>query len=140
MKVLLDTCVISETTRPGGSQRVRDHVSALQGQNVFLSVITIGEIANDIAHLKPGRKKDALASFLLDLEQDFGIRILDIDTETARIWGETAAGARKRGKVIPATDGLIAATALRHGLHVMTRNVSDFEETGVLLINPWENE
>lgn len=46
--------------------------------------------------------------------------------------------AEQQGRPIPAVDGLIAATALRHGLHLMTRNVSDFEATGVLLINPWE--
>ncbi|MEX0793551.1 MAG: hypothetical protein WD045_10470 [Pirellulaceae bacterium] len=52
--------------------------------------------------------------------------------------GRSHGPSRKKGKPIPAVDGLIAATALRHGLHLMTRNVSDFEATGVLLINPWE--
>jgi predicted nucleic acid-binding protein len=60
-----------------------------------------------------------------------------VDLETSRIWGELTADARKRGKTVPASDGLIAATARRHGLHIMTRNTADFESTGVLLLNPF---
>jgi len=73
------------------------------------------------------------------LEQDYAERILPVDAETARVWGELTAAARARGKTVSVSDGLIAATALRHGLHVMTRNVSDFIDTGAMLINPWEN-
>ena len=61
---------------------------------------------------------------------------LSLDSETARVWGELTARAQQQGRTVHMADGLIAATALRHGLHVMTRNVSDFEPTGVLLITP----
>lgn len=138
MRVLLDTCVVSELARPAGEQRVRDRVTAIRNEDLFLSVITIGEIAKGIALLDRGRKKQTFVRFLLGLEQDYGDRILAIDVECARIWGERAAEAKKRGKTIPACDGLIAATAIRHGLHLMTRNVTDFEETGALLFDPWE--
>lgn len=53
------------------------------------------------------------------------------------VWGELVAAAQKTGHTIGAVDGLIAATARRHGLYVMTRNVADFEPTGALLVNPW---
>ena len=56
------------------------------------------------------------------------------------LWGELTAAAQKRGGVVSANKGLISATARRHGLHVMTRNIADFEPTGVMLINPWEGE
>ena len=138
MRVLLDTCVVSEIARPGGAQRVKDRVSALRSRDLFLSAITIGEIARGIALLEPGRKRDTFAEFLLGLEQDYGSRILAVDTETARVWGESAAEGRKRGETIAAIDGLIGATAVRHGLHLMTRNVSDFAATGAMLIDPWE--
>lgn len=136
----MDTCVLSESTKPSGEERVRRRIAALHSRGVYLSVISLGEIATGIALLEPGAEKDRLAAFLLDLEQDFGERILPVDTETARIWGETTAAARKRGRSISPTNGWIAATALRHGLHLMTRNVSDFAETGVLLINPWDGD
>ena len=137
--MLLDTCVVSENLRPNGEQRVKDRVRALRSEDTFLSTITIGEIAKGIALLDKGRRRELLAGYLLGLEQDFESRILGIDTETARIWGETTARAQLRGKAIPPTDGLIAATALRHGLHVMTRNVRDFEGSDVLIVNPWED-
>lgn len=137
MKVLLDTCVVSEVARKGGAKRVRDRVAALHSNNTFLSVISLGEITNGIARLPASRKKTALEAFLLHLEQDFDSRILGVDHETARIWGETTARARSRGKVIPPLDGLIGATALQHGLLLMTRNVGDFEDLGVRIINPW---
>ena len=56
------------------------------------------------------------------------------------IWGEITAKSAAKGKQIPSIDGLIAATAIQHGLHLMTRNVTDFEPTGAMLINPWEDE
>jgi toxin FitB len=65
--------------------------------------------------------------------------LLNIDHEAAIIWGEVTARARKQGVTIPAVDGLLAATALRHGLHFMTRNTKHVAATGVLLINPWES-
>lgn len=137
MKVLLDTCVVSELTRPKANSAVRDAVMALAEEDVFLSVITIGEIVNGIARLPPGQKKTALETWLGGLERDYAARILPIDGETARIWGTLTAAARRAGRAVAVADGLIAATARAHGLHVMTRNVSDFAPTGVLIVNPW---
>lgn len=139
MRVLLDTCVVSEIARAGGDPRVKGRVAALRSRDLFLSVITIGEIAKGIALLESGRKKARFEEFLLGLEQDYGNRILGIDTEVAHIWGEVTAAARRRGRTLAVSDGLIGATALRHGLRVMTRNVSDFDESGALLLNPWED-
>jgi predicted nucleic acid-binding protein len=139
VKVLLDTCVISEIAHPKGTKRVRERVATLRSVDTFLSVVTIGEITNGIARLARGRKRKALEAFLLHLEQDFESRILGVDLEAARIWGETTAAARQHGKTVPPTDGLIAATAIRHGLHIMSRNVSDFEGTGARIINPWDD-
>ncbi len=87
--------------------------------------------------LDQGKRRNALRLWLTSLEQDYGNRILGIDPETAQIWGELTAAARKQGRVIGAVDGLIAATARRHGLHVMTRNQEDFAPTGALILNPW---
>jgi len=74
------------------------------------------------------------------VEEHHGERILAADLETCRIWGEVTAKALDRGQAIPAIDGLIAATALRHGLRVATRNTADFEPTGVVVVNPWADE
>lgn len=60
-----------------------------------------------------------------------------MDIDTARIRGEIDALRQQRGRRLTALDGLIAATVIRHGLQVVTRNVTDFEATGALIINPW---
>ena len=137
MRALLDTCVVSELQRPGGNPRVRELVESIRVQDLFLSVITIGELTKGIALLSSGKKKDALSRWLLALEQEHSNRILAVDHEAARIWGELTARARDRGKMVAAADGLIAATAIRHGLSVVTRNIADFNETGAMLVNPW---
>ena len=138
MRVLLDTCVLSELRRPKPDPAVRRALDSLADEDVFVSVISVGEISKGIALLRESPKKGALRGWLETLERHYADRLLPIDLETSRIWGELTAAAQKGGRAVPATDGLIAATALRHGLRLMTRNTTDFEPTGVLLLNPWE--
>ena len=138
MRVLLDTCVLSELRKQNCPPQVRAAVERLEDDELFVSVISLGEIAKGIALLDDNKRKRALRDWLETLEQEYGERILPVDLETVRIWGEITANAQRSGKIVAAADGLIAATAIRYGLHVMTRNVDDFSPTGVLLINPWE--
>jgi hypothetical protein len=137
VRVLLDTCVLSELRRPKGHPAVRQALDGLQDENLFVSVISIGEISKGIALLRESQKRRALETWLQTLERYYADRLLPIDLETSRIWGELTAAAQKAGRAVHATDGLIAATALRHGLRLMTRNTADFEPTGVRLLNPW---
>ena len=84
-------------------------------------------------------KKRNLENWLLGLETHFSDQILGIDRYVAQIWGELTANTKSKGIIVPGMDGLIAATALHHGLHVMTRNVRHFHSTGALLVYPWSN-
>lgn len=140
MKVLLDTCTLAEIRKPDGNPAVRSAVLELPDEDLYLSVLSVGEIAKGIALLAAGKKKRSLSSWLVALEGQFAERILGLDVETARIWGELTARAQKSGVVIPAVDGLLAATALRHGLHVMTRNTRHFAASGALVLDPWRGE
>jgi toxin FitB len=140
VKVLLDTCVLAELRRPEGHPGVRAAVTELVDGDLFLSVLTVGEIAKGVSLLPSGKKKRSLTSWLNGLEARFGERILGVDLETARLWGELSARAQPKGIIIPAVDGLLSATALRHGLHVMTRNSRHFEASGALVIDPWQDE
>ena len=140
MKVLLDTCVLSEIRRPKGHPRVRRALEALDSEDLFLSVISIGEIAKGIALLKEAKKKDDLRIWIQALENHYADRVLVVDLETSHIWGKLTAEAQKAGKIVPASDGLIAATARRHGLYVMTRNTEHFKAAGVLLLDPWAGQ
>jgi len=137
VRVLLDTCVLSELRRGKGHPSVRRAVQRLDSDNLFVSVVSIGEIAKGISLLKESKNKRDLAAWLQAIERYYADRVLSVDLETSHTWGELTASAQKAGKIVPASDGLIAATARRHGLHVMTRNTADFEPTGVMLVNPW---
>jgi predicted nucleic acid-binding protein len=130
--------VLSELRRPAPDPGVRRAVEEAAGEDLFLSVISIGEIAKGIALLRESQKKRALGAWLQALERDYADRLLAIDREISHLWGELTAAAQKTGKVIGAADGLIAATARRHGLHLMTRNTGHFEAAGVALVNPWD--
>jgi predicted nucleic acid-binding protein len=117
---------------------LRARIEELTTDQLFLSVLTIGEIAKGIALLDAGEHRRRLSLWLLTVENQYAGNILPVDIEVARFWGETTARAQATGITIPAGDGLIAATALRHGMHVITRNTRHFHATGVTTINPWE--
>ena len=139
MRVLLDTCVLSELYKPIPLESVKTAVDSLLDNDIYISVITLGEISKGISLLSESRRKRDLLVWFNNIENVYAERVLQIDSEIAAIWGKITAIAQKKGFILGAADGLIAATALRHGLHLMTRNVKDFEVTGVLLLNPWSD-
>lgn len=138
MKILLDTCVLSEVSRPNSAVAVREFINKQNDNSIFLSVITIGELSKGIALLQGGKHRYNLEQWFLSIQNNYANHILPIDADTAKIWGDITASAKTRGFIIPAADGLIAATAMQYNLHLVTRNIKDFQETGVLLINPWD--
>jgi predicted nucleic acid-binding protein len=131
--------VLSELRSPQGHAGVKAAAAEIRDADLYLSVLTVGEVAKGTGLLAAGRKKKALASWLTGLETTFADRTPGIDFETARVWGEITARARKARIIIPGVDGLLAATAIRHGLHVMTRNSRHFEASGALIIDPWQD-
>jgi hypothetical protein len=137
MLVLLDTNVISALRMRESNPSVVAALGRYGPEQLHLSVITIGEIAKGIGMLPQGRRRTAMAQWLLEIESEFGDRILSVDRDVARRWGEMVAAARLAKIVLPSPDSLIAATALHHGLAVMTRNTRDFAATGVTVIDPW---
>jgi predicted nucleic acid-binding protein len=139
MNVLLDTCVLSELNKPEPLPALSSAMELLQDKHIFLSVITIGEIQKGIDLLADGKRKTDLKKWFMGLEQNYDDRILHITTETTKLWGELTAKAQKKGLVLAIADGLIASTAIQHGLKLITRNVKDFEMTGVQLFNPWDD-
>ena len=136
MRALLDTCVVSETFKRHPERVVLESVVAL-GRDACVSVITIGEMLKGATLLDEGSRQRDLLARLDKLQADFGPRVLPVDLEVARLWGQLTAHAQRQGRQIAAPDGLIAATARYHGLPVMTRNVGDFLPAGVRVVNPW---
>jgi len=139
MKYLLDTCVISELVAKHPNPQVVDFVDALDSDDVYLSVITIGEIAKGIEKLPKSKRKQELHSWLKeDLLVRFDGRIIPLDTEVLMQWGVLVGRLELTGVTLPAIDSLIAATVLTYKLTLVTRNVDDFSGTGVEIVNPWE--
>ena len=129
---LVDTNVLSEARR--GRPEARDWLRSVDPDQVFLSVVTLGEIMKGISQKT---RTDAAAASLLHrwLEQlrvDHARRILPINDEVALAWGKIAAVRPQH-----MADALIAATAAVHRKAVVTRNVSDFKDLGVQIIDPW---
>lgn len=139
MNYLLDTNVLSEYTKARPNQAVLDWVANSAESDLFLSVLSIGEIMHGIERLADSQRKVALQSWLNDdLQVRFGQRLVVIDADVMLTWGALAARLERSGRVLPFADSLIAATALRHNLILVTRNEADFEDTGVQILNPWE--
>ena len=105
---------------------------------MFLSVLTLGELQKGITKLSESHRKHSLQSWVdNDLRQRFKGRILVIDENVADVWGKIQGEAERRGKKMPVMDSLIAATAIAHGLAVVTRNTPDIQMSGVSIVNPW---
>jgi hypothetical protein len=130
----LDTDVLSELRRSRRNRNVVAWIGDVTEADLFLSAVTIGEIELGITRqrvLNPGFAQD-LADWLDVTLRAYGERILPLTVGIARRWGRLAAQLGNKQ-----LDLAIAATALEHGLIVVTRNVSDFEPTGVLVLNPF---
>jgi predicted nucleic acid-binding protein len=107
-------------------------------QNLFLSVITLGEIQKGISKLAESKRKKRLQVWLQsELLDRFDGRIIPIDTLVSLTWGSIQAVAEKKGKTIPSIYGLIAATGISKNMTIVTRNDSDMKSSGALLLNPW---
>jgi len=141
LKYLLDTNIISEFISKNPNQKVLDFVNYINENDIYLSVITLGEIKAGIEKLNKDthyKKIDILLNWLEnDLMQRFKDRILEIDTNTILKWGEITAKMQKIGKPMPIMDSLIASTCLVNGLVLITRNSKDFYNLDIDMINPF---
>ena len=136
---LLDTNCISELVRPKPDPRVMEWMEAADEGMLYLSVLTFGEIRKGLAGLAQGKRRTHLETWLqVELQARFAGRVVPIDAAIADRWGLIASEAKRRGKSLSVIDGLLAATALHQNLTVVSRNVSDFTNTQVQVLNPWE--
>ncbi len=117
-----------------------DWMRAADESLLYLSVLTLGEIRKGAATLAQSKRRTYLESWLEhDLQVRFSGRILAIDRAVADRLGWLTAEAQRKGRSLSAIDGLLAATALHHNLTIVSRNVSDFINTQVPVLNPWES-
>lgn len=137
---LVDTNIPSELTRQQPEPRVADFIRRAGRENLFLSVMTIGEISKGISLLPVSHKRAALENWLnIDLRSWFAGRILPVTEVIAARWGNLAAAAKKQGIALAVVDGVIAATAVEHNLTLVTRNTKDYAGLGISLLSPWDS-
>ena len=134
---LLDTDVLSALRRRQRDPAVARWVEAQRTSDLYLSVVTVGEVERGIVRQ---RRRDpafaeALAGWLDRVLAWYGDRVLAVDLPTARRWGQLSGALGHEG-----ADLLIAATALEHGLTVVTGNTRHFEPTGVAVLNPFAGD
>ena len=137
MGYLLDTCLLSEIWRAKPNEGVVDWLRGSSEDELFLSVLALGEVRKGIEKLAAGRKKERLVRDYALLRSRFSSRVLPVTDGVAERWGELAASAGRAGRHLHVVDGLVAATALVSGLTVVTRNVGDFAVTPVPVLDPW---
>lgn len=136
MSYLIDTHVLSELRRKSPDPAVARWFADRPAGTLYLSVLTLGELRKGVERLADPVRRLALLDWLeTGLPAFFAGRVLAVDAAVADRWGHLQARA---GRPLPAIDSLLAATALHHGLILVTRNVRDVSDLGAQVLNPWE--
>ena len=133
--VLLDTNIISELTRDVPNAGVSAFLAA--HDSLWFSAIVLHELDFGVARLPHGRRRDGIAAALSAFEANYADRILPVGRPEAACAAGLRVRAHRSGRVLDLGDALIAGTAQANALSLATRNVRDFEDLGLDVINPW---
>jgi toxin FitB len=135
--IIIDTNVVSELMRPEPDPGVASWVRARDRRELRMTVISLAEVRYGIARLPDGRRKQVLLGAADEIFSAFADQILPVDAAAAEHYAVIASSRERAGKPIPGFDALIAAVCRSQGATLATRNVSDFDGTGIEVINPW---
>ncbi|KQW30038.1 MULTISPECIES: type II toxin-antitoxin system VapC family toxin [Pseudomonas] len=136
--IVLDTNVLSEFMRSEPDSRVLAWVDVLPTMDLAITAVTVAEILHGIARLPSGKRKQKLEAHAMAMfEEDFAGRIFPFDAHAAVEYAALVANSEARGRTASMADSQIAAICRTHGASIATRNVRDFELSGVEVINPW---
>jgi len=137
--ILLDTNVVSEAMKTRPAEAVVAWLNGQDSDKLFISAVTIGEIAYGLRVLPDGRRRTAIRErFERFVKLAFGQRVLNYDDAAARIYGELMGERKELGFPMSVPDGQIAAIARCNHTAVATRNIPDFQHCGIEVINPFE--
>ena len=135
--IILDTNVVSELMRPEPALQVARWVRDRDRRELRTTTITLAEVRYGIARLPDGRRKQVLLAAADDIFTAFEDQVLPVDTAAAENYAVIASSRERAGKPIASFDALIAAVCRSRGAALATRNVSDFDGTGIEIIDPW---
>lgn len=137
--IILDTNVVSELMRPEPAPRVASWVRGRDRRELRMTSITLAEIRYGIARLPDGRRKQVLLDTADDIFRAFSDQVLPVDEAAAEQYAVIASARERAGKPIAGFDALIAAVCRSRGAALATRNLPDFDGTGIDVIDPWAN-
>jgi len=138
VKYLLDICVLSELVKSEPDAHVLQWVKARKPFELCISAMTWGELQRGVTRLPESRRRAELTVWLQQLEAGFEDRILAFDQNGSKIWAHMTVQAEAQGKTMAAFDSIIAATARAHDCTLVTRNIGDFINAGIDVLNPWQ--
>jgi toxin FitB len=136
--IVVDTNVASELMKRSPSPAVKNWVLARGGNELFTTSITLAEILYGVGRLPHGRRKELLRSTAEEVFAAFADRVLPFDSSAASHYAELVSNRDRLGRPIDGFDAQIAAICRGHRAALATRNVDDFDHTGVDLIDPWQ--
>lgn len=139
MRYLLDTCALSELVKSTPDAHVIHWFEARKAHELCISSMTWGELQRGVTRLPESKRRSELTLWLQQLETGFEDRILAFDKNVSRVWAHMTAQAETQGKSMAAFDSIIAATARAHDCKLVSRNVRDFVNAGIDVINPWQD-
>jgi predicted nucleic acid-binding protein len=135
--IILDTNVVSELMRPEPAPQVANWVRDRDRHELKTTAITLAEVRYGIARLTEGRRKQALLTAADEIFSAFEDQVLPLDTAAAECYAVIASSRERTGRPVGGFDALIAAICRSQGAALATRNVTDFEGTGVEIVDPW---
>lgn len=139
--IILDTNVVSELLRAAPAPPVAAWLATVEGATVYLTAISEAELRYGAALIPPGRRKAQLVQAVDGmLREDFRGRILPFDSTASQHYAQIAASRRSAGRPISQFDCQIAAITRAFGAVLATRNVADFVDCGIELIDPWRHQ
>ena len=141
MNFLLDTCILTEFARQKPDAKVIRWIDSVGPEKLNVSVITIGEIQRGVERLPDSNRKDELLKWVCNgLVERLKDHIVPLDTMTLMLWGSLTGWKDTEGKPMGILESLIAASALRNNMTIVTRYIEVYHRTGVPVVNPWMYE
>lgn len=139
---LLDTNVISELARPGCDPKVAAWARARDEDRLFISILSLGEYDKGVNNLPVGSPaRGRIEAAVAALEARFSGRVVSLDDAKVRRWGRISGDVQQTtGKAPPVIDTLLAASAIENDFYLVTRNVKDVRDTGVVVFDPWNDD
>jgi toxin FitB len=135
--IILDTNVVSELMRPDPAPQVASWVRSRDRHELRTTAITLAEVRYGIARLPDGRRKQVLLAAADDIFSTFADQVLPVDTAAAEQYAIIASSRERAGKPIAGFDALIAAVCRSRSAALATRDTSDFDGTGIEIVDPW---